>query len=503
MKLYTADEMSRADQNAQRLGIPGGVLMERAGVAITEEIIKRFPPQATLVVCGGGNNGGDGFVIARELDRLGYLVSVIATKDEDSGDAKTNLDVLRNLGIYVHPAEDLDGLLDDAALVVDALLGTGFRGEVRERESAVISAINASKLPVVSVDMPSGVNGSTGEVAGAAIRATLTVCPHAAKVGCVVSPGLEFAGEVSVVGIGLPKKAGVEPSTRLTTRESLAGLVPRISGDVHKYSAGAVMAVAGSRAMTGAAVLVVGGAQRAGCGTTFLAVPESTASALDLRLTETLVYGVAEDAEGHTAPEALDEILAAGERASAFVIGPGIGVGDGQRDLLEGLLREVGVPMLLDADAITNLVGTDFISRRTAPTILTPHAGELGRLLGTGAEEVSSHRLQSACRAAEENGCVVLLKGADTLVAGPGRAASVNTTGSVALATGGTGDVLAGAIAALLARGMEPFDAARAGAWVHGRAAELWLEETGFPAESLAATDLSDYLPRAMSEVVG
>ncbi|WP_119069093.1 NAD(P)H-hydrate dehydratase [Rubrobacter indicoceani] len=507
MKLYTAEEMSRADRNAQRLGIPGGVLMERAGVAMAKELAARYPPprlqgRSVLVVAGGGNNGGDGFVIARELRRVGAGVAVVATKDEYSGDAEINLDVLRNLGVEVYSPEDLDGLLDDAALVVDALLGTGFSGEVREREAGLIRALNHSGATTVSVDLPSGVNGATGEVAGEAVRAELTLCAHAAKVGCVVSPGREYAGEVVVVEIGLPEEAeDFRPEVELAGRASLRGLVPRTAGASHKYSAGALMVVAGSRAMTGASVMVVGGAERAGCGIVFLAVPKSTAPALDLRLTETLVYGVAEDNRGHTTAGALEEILNVAERASAVVAGPGLGVGAGQRELIEGLLREVGVPLLLDADAITNLAGTQAISERSAPTVITPHAGELGRLLESGAKEVEAHRLHSARRAADKNGCTVLLKGADTLVADPGRQTSVNLTGSVALATGGTGDVLSGVIGALLSRGMEPREAARCGAWAHGRAAELWLRVTGWPPESLVATDLLPFIPKAMAEL--
>ncbi|MGI8649986.1 MAG: NAD(P)H-hydrate dehydratase [Rubrobacter sp.] len=501
-KLYTADEMSRADHNAQGLGIPGGVLMERAGAAMAEEILKRFFTQEALVVAGGGNNGGDGFVIARELHRAGVRVRVVATKDEHSGDSKVNLAALKNLGVEVRGPEEFEGLLGDAGLVVDALLGTGFSGEVREKEAGIIRALNDSGSQVVSVDIPSGVNGSTGEVAGEAVRADLTLCAHAVKVGCVVSPGLEYAGEVAVVGIGLPEEAEVESSVLWTDAESLRGIVPRTFHASHKYSAGTLMVVAGSRAMTGASVMVVGGAERAGCGIVFLAVPQSAASALDLRLTETLVYGVAEDEAGHSSPAALEAILEQAGRASAVVAGPGLGIGDGQRELLERLLQEIEAPVLLDADAITNLAGTDAISKRLAPTILTPHAGELGRLLGARAEEVSAQRLASASRAAEESGCVVLLKGSDTLVCEPGRRVSVNSTGSVALATAGTGDILSGVIGALLSRGMEPYDAARCGAWAHGRAAELWLQKTGWPAESLIATDLLPYIPEAMAEVI-
>ena len=497
MKLYSADEMSRADRNAQDLGIPGGVLMERAGAAMAEEILKRYSPKRALVVCGGGNNGGDGFVIARELHLAGAGVTVLATKDGYSGDPETNLEILRNLEVEVVGPESLDG----TDLVVDALLGTGFSGEVREKEASLIRQINDSRLPVVAVDVPSGVDGSTGQVQGDAVTADLTICAHAAKVGCVISPGREHAGEIAVVDIGIPPEADVEPSLSWTDAASLRGAIPRTTEPAHKYSAGALLVVAGSRSMTGAAVMSVGGAQRTGCGVVFLAIPESAAPAVDLQLTEALVSDAHENEEGYLSEEALDSILEQAERASALVIGPALGSGEGTRRLVEGILAETNLPILLDADGLTSLSGTDALSERSAPTVITPHAGELGRLLGSGAKEVSANRLQSARKAADDYGCCVLLKGSDTLVM-HGDKVAINSTGGVALATAGTGDVLSGVIGALLSRGMDPYEAARAGAWVHGRAAELWLEDTGWPAESLIATDLLPYLPRAVGELL-
>ena len=504
MKLYTADEMSRADANAQSLGIPGGVLMERASVGMAREILTRYPARSglrALVVSGGGNNGGDGFVVARELHRAGVRVSVVATKEEYSGDPATNLEVLKNVGVGIHKPDELDGLLDGAHLVVDALLGTGFSGEVREKEAALIRRLNASGVTTVSVDVPSGVDGSTGEVAGEAVYADLTVCAHAAKVGCVISPGRGRAGEVAVVDIGIPPEADVEPSLSWTDRDAVRGLVPRTEEPAHKYSAGALMVVAGSRAMTGAAVMSVRGAERAGCGITFLATSAGAAPAVDVALTETIVYGVDEDESGGMSPAAAEEILERSGRASALVVGPGIGSGDGGRRLVEAVLAGTDVPVLLDADAVTGLAGSDALARREAPVVITPHAGELGRLLGSGAEEVSARRLASARGAAADNGCCVLLKGSDTLIVGGGRVA-VNSTGGVSLATAGTGDVLSGVIGALLSRGMEPFEAARVGAWAHGRAAERWLGATGWPAESMVATDLLDHLPAAVGELL-
>src|SRR5215218_9040307 len=247
LKLYTAEEMSRADAAAQELGIPGGVLMERAGAAMARVALERFAPRQTVVVAGGGNNGGDGFVIARELRLSGVEVAVLATKDEYEGDPKTNLGILRNLNVGLVGPDELETELGRADLVVDALLGTGFSGGVREKEARLVERMNESAAPVLAVDVPSGVDGATCEVHGMAVRADVTVCAHAAKVGCVVSPGREHAGEVVAVDIGIPPEADVEPSLVWTDADSLRGKIPRTAEPAHKYSAGSLLAVAGSR----------------------------------------------------------------------------------------------------------------------------------------------------------------------------------------------------------------------------------------------------------------
>ena len=340
-----------------------------------------------------------------------------------------------------------------------------------------------------------------GEVQGEAVQADLTVCAHAAKIGCVISPGREHAGEVVAVDIGIPPEADVEPSVEWTDRPSIRGLIPRTQEPAHKYSAGALLVVAGSKGVTGAPVMVVEGAQRTGCGIIFLATPGSAAPDVDLRLTEALVHGVSEDDTGQMTSRALEQVLEQAERATAVVVGPGMGTGEEGTKLVEGILKEVEVPVLLDADAISNLAGSDTLSKREAPTVVTPHPGELSRLVESGTKELQARRLQSAWDASEKHGCCVLLKGSDTIVT-EGERTAVNSTGSVALATAGTGDVLSGVIGALLSRGMEPYDATRTGAWVHGRASELWLEDIDLPGESFIATDLLSYIPQAVGEIL-
>jgi NAD(P)H-hydrate epimerase len=503
LKLYSADEMTRTDEGAQSLGIPSSILMERAGVAMAHAALERFGPltgRRVLVVAGGGNNGGDGFVVARELHRAGAEVAVFATKEGYEGDPKTNLDVLGNLGARFIGPDAYEEELDRADLVVDALLGTGFAGEVREKEADFIEKMNAAEAPVVAVDVPSGVDGSTGEVWGTAVQASLTACAHAAKLGCVVSPGLEHAGSVAVVDIGIPPEVDAEGAVTWMDACILRGTVPRRSETAHKYSAGSLLVVAGSVEATGAAIMVARGAQRTGCGIVFVVTSWGVAPLVDAQLTEVLVSGAPENDEGSMTAGALDTILEQAQGVSAIVLGPAMGVGEGGQRIVEGVLKETDAPVLLDADAISNLPSPQALAGRNIPPVITPHPGELGRLLGESPKEVQGRRLHTARRTGEEGGCCVVLKGPDTLIV-EGERAAVNSTGGAQLATAGAGDVLSGVIGALLARGMDPYDAARAGVWAHGRASELWFEATGWPQESMIATDLLPHLPEAFGEI--
>jgi NAD(P)H-hydrate epimerase len=278
-------------------------------------------------------------------------------------------------------------------------------------------------------------------------------------------------------------------------------MVPRRSSAAHKYSAGALLVVAGSAEATGAAVMVARGAQRTGCGIIFVATAEGVAPFVDAQLVEVLVSGVPEDETGSMSPEAVGAILEQAGEASAVVLGPGMGVGEGGSTIVERVLKETNVPVLLDADAISNLSGPGDLAGRDSSVVITPHPGEIGRLLGESPKGVQARRLHTAYQTTEEGGCCVLLKGPDTLVV-EGERVAVNSTGGAQLATAGAGDVLSGIIGALLARGMGSFEAARTGAWAHGRAAELWFEaNTGWPVESMIATDLLPHIPHAFGEI--
>jgi hydroxyethylthiazole kinase-like uncharacterized protein yjeF len=435
--LYTADEMRAAEQ-----GHDVDALMERAGRAVADTVLRRYPHARRVAgVCGKGANGGDGKIALR---------------------------ILREAGL-----ETSEELGNGADVVLDALFGTGFQGEPRPEAAAQIEQINAAGAPVVAVDLPSGVDASTGEIAGAAVRASLTVTMHGTKVGLVVAPGRFHAGEVEVADIGLEH---AETEHRLVTAEILS-LVPRRREGDTKYTAGAVLVVGGAPGMTGAVCLAATAAFRADAGYVAVAVPQPS-----LPVIETLVL------EAVKAPlERVDELA---ERASALAIGPGLGRGDEERGLVRRLLAELELPAVVDADALFELEPGDW----PAPRVLTPHAGELGRLLDEESKWVDAHRLEAVRRAVDRYRCVVLLKGPDTLVAAPGEAMLVRTNGTPALATAGTGDVLTGVIGSFLAKGMDARLAAAAGAVAQGRAAELSPQQVG-----MVASDVVEALPRALS----
>ncbi len=452
--LVTAEETRRAEE-----AYPGPLeeLMERAGRAVAELVLERFPGRVA-VVCGGGNNGGDGRVCARVLAEAGREVAVV----EGFGE------------------------LGEPDVVVDALLGIGLRDAPRADVARMIERINASGAPVVSVDVPSGVNASTGEVPGAAIVATATVTFGAAKLGLFVAPGALHAGQVHVAPIGLEAPVAEHA---LATAELLAE-VPRKTATSTKYRAGAVLVVGGSPGLTGAPMLAALAAFRADAGYVTVAVPESALPVVESRLLEAVKRPLPEDAGGRLLPRAADAIVAAAERAGAVAIGPGLGRTDGTRDLVRILLERLDQPVVLDADALWELEPF----RRRVPTVLTPHAGELARLLETSVREVEAHRLAAAREAAARFGSVVLLKGADTLVASPRAGVLVAAYGEPALATAGTGDVLTGVVAAFLAKGIEPGRAAATAAVAHGIASRL-----AEPHPGLVAGDLLPAIRRALA----
>jgi len=447
--LYTAAEMRAAEEAYP--GYPASIpeLMERAGTAVAEEALRAYPDARSFAcVCGGGSNGGDGRVAARVLREAGRE----ATETTD----------------------DLDG----HDVVVDALFGTGFHGEPRTEAAELIGRINAASVPVVSVDLPSGVDASTGEVAGAVVDADLTVTFHASKVGLVVSPGRQHAGRVVVSDIGL----GDAPTAIRRARPSLVDEVPRRRAGDTKYSAGSVLVVGGQPGMTSAACLAAMAALRADAGYVTLAVPQESLPAAEALALEPVKLA-------WTDGDAVETLTAAAKRARALAIGPGLGRSDARRELVRDVLERVDLPAVVDADGLFGLEPLD----RRAQTVLTPHAGELARLLDRDADWVNAHRLEAARMCSERFHVTVLLKGGDTIVCSPGAGEIVCDYGPPSLATAGTGDVLTGVVASFLSKGLDASTAASAAAVAHGVAARLAAHAPG-----LVASDLLALLPAAL-----
>jgi NAD(P)H-hydrate epimerase len=480
-------------------GIPGIELMERAGTGLAEAVCELAPAGRIVVVCGKGNNGGDGLVAARLLRDRGRSVDVLllGAADELRGDAEVNLQRLPG----VAPAAFEAGALAEAAAIVDAILGTGFAGEPREPAASTISAINAARsdrVVVVACDVPSGVDASTGEVASNAICAHATVTFNAGKPGLWIAPGKAQAGEVRVIDIGIPAGGPADPSVGLIS-ERVLDRIPRRGRESTKFAAGSVLVCGGSRGLTGAPCLASESAMRAGAGYVTAFVPASLNPIFEARLLEVMTAPLPDD-DGSLEASGVEQVVERAERADAFVLGPGLGRGPGALEFARAAARDVKLPMLLDADGLNAHAGMlGSLASREAPTIMTPHAGELARLLETDSASVGKRRLDSVRRAAADARAIVVLKGDDTLIAAPDGSVAVNRGGASALATAGTGDVLSGVIGAFLAKRMDPFEAACAGVLVHARAGQLTAREIG--SEGVIASDVIAALPRARTQL--
>jgi ADP-dependent NAD(P)H-hydrate dehydratase / NAD(P)H-hydrate epimerase len=536
----------------EQRGVPSLDLMERAGAGVARAVERLVADGPVAVVCGKGNNGGDGLVVARLLRDAGRDVEVVcvASPRELTGDARANLDRLPGDGPIglsggawaggdeeQPPGPAAAKPLAGAAVIVDALLGTGFEGEPRGAVAQAIDAIGAARAPVVSVDVPSGVDASTGEVAGSAVRATATVTFHAGKPGLWIHPGKAHAGDVETLDIGIPRgapgisrggaPAGISrgapapapagdelagsaaggadrgeaqaPTVGLVDR-SVLDVLPRRGAVSTKFSSGHVLVAGGSRGLTGAPCMAAQAAMRAGAGYVTACVPATLQAILASGAPpELMTRGLAED-EGGLAPAGVADVLDAAERGGALALGPGLGRTSGAVAFARALAREARVALVLDADGLNAHAGRlRDLRSRDAPTVLTPHAGELARLLELDGAEIERARLRHVRTAAEQAGAVVVLKGDDTLIAHPSGPVAVSPGNSPALATAGTGDVLAGTIAALLAQGLDAFTAAAAGVFLHAAAGREAARRQG-AAEGVVATDVIAALPAARTE---
>jgi hydroxyethylthiazole kinase-like uncharacterized protein yjeF len=496
--LLDASQMRAVDRWAiDQRGIPSLDLMERAGQGVSRAVEELVPDGSVTVVCGKGNNGGDGLVVARLLREAGRELRVVcmAPPDELSPDARANLERLPGeppLAFEEHGALEAIG---QAEAIVDALLGTGFSGMPHGAIVEAIEAINAAPGGVVSIDIPSGVDASTGVVAGVAIEAAKTVTFHAAKPGLWIHPGKAYTGELDTIAIGIPRGAPSACKIGLICNSVLGELPSRAAAST-KFTSGHVVVVGGSRGLTGAPAMASLAAMRAGAGYVTACVPESLHAILDTQLMEVMTRGLPEE-HGALTPEALPIAMDALGRAGALALGPGLGRDSRSVRFARELAGATEIAMVLDADGLNAHVGVlEELATRTASTVLTPHAGELGRLLETDSEQVQSERLSHARMAADRAEAIVVLKGDDTLVVEPAGRIAVSRGNSPALASAGTGDVLTGVIAALLAQGLEPFIAAAAGVQLHAQAGREAARGQGSSAGVIAG-DVIAALPRA------
>jgi NAD(P)H-hydrate epimerase len=496
-------------------GVPSLDLMERAGAGVTRAVERLVPDGPVVAVCGTGNNGGDGLVVARLLRDAGRTVTVVCAGElaKLSGDARANLERLPGPA-PVGLAGGSDALAQ-ARVVVDALLGTGFAGEPHGAVAEAIAAIEDCSAQVVSVDVPSGVDASTGVVLGAAVHATMTVTFHAAKPGLWIHPGKAHAGEVEVLDIGIPHRSEIVGiSDRPAPTDADVGLIsdailrllPRRTAASTKFSSGHVLIAGGSRGLTGAPRMTALGAMRAGAGYVTACVPASLQAIVASGGPPELMTRGLPDADGALTPAGVEVVLEAARRGGALALGPGLGRGEHAVAFARALARRAEVPLVLDADGLNAHADSsgahgghghlDDLTARTAATVLTPHPGELARLLDTDTEHIARERLAHARQAAARAAAVVVLKGDDTLVADPSGLVAVSPGDSPALASAGSGDVLCGVIAALLAQGLEPFAAAAAGVLLHVQAGRLAARTQG-AAEGVIATDVIAALPAA------
>lgn len=511
MKLVTAAEMRELDRRTiEEVGLPSLVLMENAGRSTYLVLRREFPGHSgpVAVVAGRGNNGGDGFVVARYAANAGLPVSVflLAPRDQVAGDARVNLDILGRLGVEVEEVQNEAAFsravhrLSRAGVIVDALLGTGLNSPVKGLMAEMIERLNNLRVPVLAVDIPSGLSADTGQVLGVAVQADVTVTYGLPKLGQILPPGRDLTGRLWRVDIGIPSRLTEALSLELAEAGDLAKLLPVRPFASHKGSFGHLVVLAGSVGKSGAAALACEAGLRVGAGLVTAAVAESLNDILEVKLTEAMSLPLPEAlgarAIGRGALEPLKTFLT---DKTALALGPGLGTHPETREVVRELVRTLPLPTVIDADGVNCLQGAlDCLQQAAGPRLITPHPGEMARFLGVSTKEVQARRLETAREAAAALGCVVVLKGAQTVTATADGRLCLNRTGNPGLASGGTGDVLTGLIGGFLAQGLNPWDAARLGVFLHGLAADYLATDLG--PRGFVAGDLIEALPQVLAD---
>jgi len=504
--------MAECDRRAvEEYGIPGVVLMENAGrgvARIAETLLGNVTGKEVVVFCGKGNNGGDGFVVARHLFNAGARVRVflVGKKSEVKGDAATNLHIAERMGLPLQELAAAEHIPDlgSTSLVVDALLGTGLQGNVHGALAEVIEIINGLRAPVLAIDVPSGLNSDVGSILGVAVRATATATMAALKRGLLFSPGREHAGVVEVVDIGMPSALlrGENVDTWQVEVSDVLRTLPKRAPNAYKNVCGMALVVAGSTGMTGAAVLSAETVLRSGAGLAYLAIPASLNAIIEEKATEVISKPVAECRPGHLGLAAVAQVVELFRQVHAVAIGPGLSTEQETVEAVWGMVSACELPLVVDADGLNALARKpELLARRSGRLVLTPHPGELARLTGQSREAILANPVDTARQWAQRWGEVLVLKGAPTVVATPGGHVYINSTGNAGMATAGSGDVLTGLITGLLAQGLSPEHAALAGVYLHGLAGDLARDELG--ERGMLAGDIMRQVPAALQRIEG
>lgn len=509
MKICTPSQMQEIDRQAiQGMGIPGLTLMENAGHGTYEMIVRYFGEVAgkkAVVFCGKGNNGGDGFVVARLLKQNGADVRsfLLGNKPEVKGDAATNLDKAEKLGISIRQLSD-PGAIEipaDTWLIVDAIFGTGFTGDIKEPIATIINKINESRKNVVAVDCPSGLDGATGRVSNPTVKANLTVTFGLPKIGQVVFPGKEYCGHLEIIDIGFPPGLDSNISTHLIDAKLAASYLPPRNPESHKGNYGKLFVLAGSIGYTGAAALTSLAALRCGTGLVILGIPQSLNAIMETKVTEVITKPLPDVKKGgHLAKRGMGEIRQQINWADTVAIGPGIGTHHETVELVNRLVRQIEKPAVIDADGL-NIIAKDInaLKEHRSPLVISPHYGEFARLTKLSIEEISRNRFELAKSFAKEYRLTLILKGAPSIVATESGEIYINHSGNDGMATAGSGDVLSGLIAGFMAQGVDSEKAAILATFAHGLAGDLAACQHG--PRGMIAGDILRMVPEALLEI--
>lgn len=505
MKIATREIVREIDRlTISKYGVPGLVLMENAGRATADVIIDNFSyADKVSIFAGSGNNGGDGFVIARHLisDGLDVDVYILSDPKKLSGDALVNYKALKNIGGNIVELKNNLRKYKQADIIVDAIFGTGLDREVTGFYKKVIDFINSQGVPTISVDLPSGLDANTGQPLGSAVLADVTVTFVLPKLGISIYPGVEYSGEIYVADITTPKFLEDEIPYELLLSESVDYILPPRYEDTHKGTYGHLFIIAGSPGKSGAAALSAMGAQRSGTGLVTVGVPKSLNPIMEQKTTEAMTEPLPETALETLGADSIERVLEIiKERKTAVAIGPGISTTNETREFLYEIIRSCEVPMLIDADALT-LVGDNpkILLEAKAPIVLTPHPGEMSRLAEISTEEVQADRIGVSVEFSSKYNVYLVLKGARSIISTPQGEIFINTTGNAGMASGGSGDVLTGIIGGLLAQRLDPADACKLGVFIHGLAGDMLAEQNG--EAGIIASDLANAVPKALSEL--